>query len=643
MLSVEQKRKTQSESKASSKSHAKSKRTAEPISDASPAFGLAGLDPRTKLVMIAAISTAAMAVKNLAFLLGLLLFTVLSLALGGVKLGRLLAQAKAAFGMVAFLFLLQALFGQAELGALLCIRLLVVILSALILMTGAPRDYLLGLVQWKVPYEIAYMVLIGLHFFPILREEAMDVSYSIQLRGTELQKASLKKKLRTYLKISLPVLAGAMERAKDTSISMEARAFRAYPRRTYMRKLRLKTRDICLMVIFPIAAATFIFAGCASPQESVDTADAPSQIILSQTAEPAASQAISWHGSIEYEGCVQYGTTDAMDETCSAQMVAVRPDEYYRYQAVLRDLKPGTRYFYRVGDGTNWSRTGEFTTAGGEESTEETTCLYMGDIQYQVRDKDYGEWGQLLGQAWEHKPQLGIFSGDMVEKSGDTEDWSAFFSQAQPVFSSIPMATVPGNHETSVIPYTYLQMMPVPQESPLPGECYSFDRGNCHFLMLNSCFFMEERVRDMGKKAWKKKLKQLNGWIQEDLRTSTAKWNVAVLHHPPYPAAEDDAIYRQLRKQWVPLLEHGKTNLVLCGHQHLYMRTKPIHGITYLMGNAGQKPSYYGKASGGKPSYAKVLQEATGIYVILKIGETSLKGETFNEEGQAIDTWEIAQ
>ncbi len=196
--------------------------------------------------------------RNLWVLTGLIFFLILFLFLGGVGFRKQMHQGKTAIGMVAFLFLLQSLFGQMMLGAMLCLRLLIFVLSALILLTGQARDYLLGLIQWKVPYEIAYMVMIGLHFFPILREEALDVYYSIQLRGMELKKTSWKNKLKAYLKMSLPVLAGAMERAKDTSISMEARAFRAYPNRTYLRRLKLTPIDVVLMVLFPLLLVLFL-------------------------------------------------------------------------------------------------------------------------------------------------------------------------------------------------------------------------------------------------------------------------------------------------------------------------------------------------------------------------------------------------
>lgn len=597
---------------------------------------LSNLDPRTKMVMIAGISTASMGVKNLWLLLGLLLFTILLLLLGGVDLKRQIRQARTAVGMVAFLFVLQTVFGQMELGALLCVRLMILIMSALILLTGEARDYLLGLVQMKVPYEIAYMVMIGLHFFPLLREEALDVYYSIQLRGTELKKISLRKKLQVYMKICLPILSGAMERAKDTSISMEARAFRAFPKRTYMRKLKLKMKDKLLILLFPVLTVLFLFSGCGS-------GETPSQVILSQTAEPSVSQAISWYGKEEYEGQVRYGETEP-DRTETAEVTEVRPDEYYRYKACIKDLKPSTTYYYQVGSKSGWSETRTFTTAPDPDadSQESFSCLFMGDIQYQVREEDYKAWGSRLSSAFQANPQIrfGLLSGDMVDKSGDVEDWSMFFSQGTSVFSQIPMAAVPGNHETSIIPYTYLQMLPVPQTGPVEGELYSFDYGSAHFIMLNSCLFMDERIRDMGQEAWEEQTRKVEDWLKRDLEESQAAWNIAVFHHPLYPVEEDDEIYARIRESWEPILAAGGTDLVLCGHQHCYMRTKDMNGITCIMGNAGEKQSYYYEEGSPLPDYVQTIRPDTGTYQILTVSSEKLKVEAFDGSGDRLDLWE---
>lgn len=139
------------------------------------------------------------------------------------------------------------------------LRLLIIVLVALILLTGEARDYLLALVQCRVPYEIAFMTMTAVHLLPILHSEATDVYYAVQMRGTEIKKASLLEKLRIYARISLPIVAGTVRRAEQISVAMEARAFRALPRRTFMRRLTLTPRDVVWLVAVPaISAAALI-------------------------------------------------------------------------------------------------------------------------------------------------------------------------------------------------------------------------------------------------------------------------------------------------------------------------------------------------------------------------------------------------
>lgn len=233
-------------------------------------FSLSSLDPRSKMMIMACISTFAMVISNLIILSVTLLVTIGLLILGKVKVMTLLWQGKTVMVFVAFIFLIQCLsirrglvlldvagfpmvYWQGfELGAMLSLRLLILVMTALILLTGEARDYLLAMVQCRMPYEIAFMVMVGIHFFPILREEALNVFYCVQLRGTEVRKTSVKRKLQIYLGICIPILVGALERAKSMSMAMEARCFRLYPQRTYLRKLTLSGKDIVILIVFPL-------------------------------------------------------------------------------------------------------------------------------------------------------------------------------------------------------------------------------------------------------------------------------------------------------------------------------------------------------------------------------------------------------
>lgn len=219
------------------------------------------LDPRSKMLMVICISTLAIVYQDPRELLFLLLFAVLMLVWLSTDLIKRMPALIKILPLLILLFLLQCFFTRRgvplltvygfsvvtdvglNMGLAVMLRITIIVVSGMILLSSSERDFLLALVQWKIPYEIAFMVMLGLHFLPILREEALNVYYAVQMRGTELQKISTRQKLKLYTRIMLPILSGAIFRAEQMAIAMEARAFRAYPQRSYMRKLKLKKLD----------------------------------------------------------------------------------------------------------------------------------------------------------------------------------------------------------------------------------------------------------------------------------------------------------------------------------------------------------------------------------------------------------------
>lgn len=243
---------------------------------------LARFDPRPKMLLVLCISTLAVVWHDPVWLAGLLGSTVLVLMLGRVDPRSAARQVRGVLAAIAVLFIVQCVFVRSgdplisaggvtlvtvdgvSVALGVSLRLLIVVCSALILLTGEARDYLLALVQCKVPYELAFMVMTAVHFLPILRGEAMDVYHAVQMRGTEIAKAGLGDKLRVYTRITLPIVAGAIKRAEQVSIAMEARAFRATPRRTFMRRLRLAPRDVASLIAVPLLAAAALAASLAA-------------------------------------------------------------------------------------------------------------------------------------------------------------------------------------------------------------------------------------------------------------------------------------------------------------------------------------------------------------------------------------------
>lgn len=241
---------------------------------------LGGLDARTRMLMMALVSIAAMVYKDIEFLVGLVMLDLAVLLIGGVGLPAIWQRLRAVLALIGGLFLIQMLFRRTGeplilmwdfplvytdgfmVAAQMGLRFLAIVLAAQILMEGEARDYLLGMVQLRIPYEIGFMVMTGIHFLPVLREEARRVYYSVQLRGFEIKKAGILKKIPAYRSICMPILVSALRKAEEMSIAMETRGLRAYPTRTYMRQLRMSKVDVIVMIGFSsIIVGGLIFWG----------------------------------------------------------------------------------------------------------------------------------------------------------------------------------------------------------------------------------------------------------------------------------------------------------------------------------------------------------------------------------------------
>ena len=228
------------------------------------------LDPRTKMVMVLCLSGLALLYNTPGRLLLLLAVTVAMLLLFRFDLGAIGSYLKPFLSLMVFLFVIQCLFapsgrvllavgpvplattGGLLTGAGVVLRIVVVTAAAMLLATFNARDFILGLVQWKVPYELAFMVFIALRFLPVFRDE-LACSDKVQ-PGNRLKKPWGQ---NCMYRSCYSTLRGAAK-AQRLAVSMEARGFRVYPRRTYLRRLNFRFVDYMVLVIFPLITIVLI-------------------------------------------------------------------------------------------------------------------------------------------------------------------------------------------------------------------------------------------------------------------------------------------------------------------------------------------------------------------------------------------------
>ena len=404
----------------------------------------------------------------------------------------------------------------------------------------------------------------------------------------------------------------------------------------------------------PVNSDTILYAGW---QEKDAAAQMEKEIILSWSGDPTTTQTVTWHDDAS-AGYVQYVSkssyTDTSSFTGSGQATATLTtlertssssggdSQKQYYQATITGLSPNTTYCYRVGSEGNWSDVYTFTTAKARNKS--FAFMYLGDVQYSSDEAtEYKEWGTMLEEASSANPDLafGLIGGDMVENGGSLTDWSYFLSYAGNVFSKIPMMTANGNHESNFTggkPLYYTEIMGLPQNGPdgFSEEFYSFDYGTAHVTVLNSWALSAEQ------NLTATSLSAIKTWITNDLAAANnAKFRIVMLHHPAY-ALQTDAVSTKVLSEWVPLLEAGGVDLVLCGHQHIYSRSYSItggainnsSGITYVMGNSGQQ--FYTDAN---TTYQAKTIYNTSTYQIVDIDGNNLNLYTYDRDRNLLDSW----
>jgi energy-coupling factor transport system permease protein len=233
------------------------------------------LDVRTKLVIAAILSTLALAYQNAVVLAAVLLMTVIALIMLRVSLHVFIDFRKFLY-LYLILIVIQSLFirggeplisiGEIHLlttesiiyGIAIILRLLILIGAGLILLNCDMSEMLLAMDRMRVPYEIVFMIQIGIRFIPVLINELSNIFDAIQLRGVDLRRVYKRKVIRVYISIFTPLLYSIWQKAEQLSILLELRGFRRYPTRTYYRAISMGFTDYAVIGVSLSLAALFI-------------------------------------------------------------------------------------------------------------------------------------------------------------------------------------------------------------------------------------------------------------------------------------------------------------------------------------------------------------------------------------------------
>lgn len=347
------------------------------------------------------------------------------------------------------------------------------------------------------------------------------------------------------------------------------------------------------------------------------------------------SQQVKWGSEtgVYTQSVISNASTFTADMFCGAPAQTQGwADPGYAHEAMITGLKPGSKYYYMVGDDVH-GYSQEFSFKGPQladphSSTFAIVCADMGETYddlslYHWEERDARNTVAHMREFV--SADVLLHAGDIAYSTGYQSEWDKFMTAIEPIGAQIPYMTGKGNHEQDWhhpppgqpathyagadsggecgIATDHRFHMPVQGSSnaghsnvtPAHGY-YSFDQGPVHFIMLNT--EMPSNTTD-----------DMYQWFESDLMGVDRKvspWLVVLGHRMMWDADGGDTYLHGME----PLLLKYKVDLALWGHVHYAEVTCPMYQgvcqnttdeagydapIHVVIGNGGQTLSPFPK------------------------------------------------
>lgn len=303
------------------------------------------------------------------------------------------------------------------------------------------------------------------------------------------------------------------------------------------------------VVVFSLAATGFGQEAVVGPEEP------PAFLVLPylQLPDPTGIT-VMWETNRPLPGRVLYGPTRDLGR------VAQDARKAKLHQVRLKDLTPGSTYFYRVESGPLASEVFSFRAPPPRGTAKWRMAVYGDSRSNPATHRKVAE------QVAKADVDLILHTGDIVLNGLNYASWrKEWFEPLGDVARRVPWVSTIGNHESDAANYF--------SYAALPGNehYFAFDMGNARIICLDSNGWIE-KGRDSKQYAW----------LREELaQPRDLPWTFAAFHHPLFSADAARSI-NPLRWDWAPLFldPANRVDAVLSGHDHFYARCHRIGRVT---------------------------------------------------------------
>jgi len=380
---------------------------------------------------------------------------------------------------------------------------------------------------------------------------------------------------------------------------------------------------------------------------------------------------VMWYTTTEEtKSIVQYGKhSDTYTQEMEGSSQEIKYGSGYMHHATMIDLDPATVYFYRVGNGEEWSNEFNFHTQQDLEDKNDSADAKLKFIAY----GDMGTFPrahEVVNAVSQREVRSGTLDfvlhvGDMAYAFGNFTKWNAWFSWIQSIAGYTPYMICTGNRdEPEIIKERFY--MPLDKTFSLykPQEkqnfYYSFDYSFVHVLAVS--------IRD----NYTRSSDQLK-WLENDLKKAHARlddpndeleWILIIGHTPLYSSSDGHTGGNKELKSSIEhmLLDH-RVAVGIWGDDHGYERTYPVFDdiadkedlqirnkvqtfvapnktIHILSGTSGVNLD--GWQPGDAPSWSAYREAAHG-YTKWEVSRNIIKGKFIRVDGSIGDEFAITK
>lgn len=307
---------------------------------------------------------------------------------------------------------------------------------------------------------------------------------------------------------------------------------------------------------------------------SSSAAAAPASVKLSwASADAATTMAVSWVTPNDTPTTIEYGVA-AVNENMLTGLAPMLIDGIgYFHEIEVTNLRPDTRYKYRVGAAGDFSAEYTFETAPNDQCAP-FTFVQLGDARSQDSRGPSLNWSSIHAEAMAVGAEFFLNGGDLVKEGQEIAQWARWLADSDAVNPIIPMMPALGNHDDGPgdgNSANYNRLFVLPTNTVTGTEDY-------YYFVYNNLLVFSLSTQSF--EDWDAQM----AWMTGIAAQHPSKWKVAYFHHPVYTTQTKafgievghEPNEKGQNAAYAAAFDAAGIDIVFQSHNHIYERFEPL-------------------------------------------------------------------